>query len=548
LVAWGELADSEGNLYETDKISVGLLKDDDGDIVPNVYDNCPNLSNPGQADADGDDVGDACDNCPPTYNATACANIGVTGICSSGCWSFLTPFCQYCCVNITANPSQQDSDNDSVGDVCDTCENTPAGENVNEFGCSWCLDSDGIDYWLKGYVAVPAGAISIVYYDECNDSETLVEYYCSGNNSFDAFFPCDWFNEVCLDGRCCGDDDGDAICSDEDNCPDDYNPDQNDSDSGWVGDACDNCPDDYNPTQADNEGDGLGDDCDTCWHAFYHPDDTMCASGYWPTYMGQTVCANGCDASCNLFEVCSPELDSIAEAAYDCCGPGVTFDALCDFARTESAYDYKKCRAYYIIYGLTSYHNHVNWMEDYFYPELCCHGENACPDLGQYYGDCEDGDTWNANAASLPCMPVNQGNAWGYGYWASDTNMTLNTCDFIEPPAHASINIIKTCTCADYSIVLTTLLRKVGYAADEVMSVDGVGHWFNLVKFPGDTKYHFVDTVGNGGGGIHTDPQNAWYDYCDKSMVGGQMCEEDNGCYNDLGCVDCPTDSQIVGC
>ncbi len=72
-----------------------------------------------------------------------------------------------------------------------------------------------------------------------------------------------------------------------DNCPDDYNPGQEDADFDEVGDACDNCPDtpnfdeagvdvdsdllgaacdncpdDYNPGQEDADVDGIGDVCD----------------------------------------------------------------------------------------------------------------------------------------------------------------------------------------------------------------------------------------------------------------------------------------------
>ena len=69
---------------------------------------------------------------------------------------------------------------------------------------------------------------------------------------------------VCTDSD--GDGYGDAedpenVCSD-DNCPEDYNPDQADGDLDGVGDICDNCVDDYNPGQEDSDGDGIGDACD----------------------------------------------------------------------------------------------------------------------------------------------------------------------------------------------------------------------------------------------------------------------------------------------
>ncbi len=69
----------------------------------------------------------------------------------------------------------------------------------------------------------------------------------------------------------------DSIPDSTDNCPDAYNPDQYDSDSDGIGDACDsmtdsdsdgiadskdNCPMVSNSAQADKDGDGYGDACD----------------------------------------------------------------------------------------------------------------------------------------------------------------------------------------------------------------------------------------------------------------------------------------------
>jgi MYXO-CTERM domain-containing protein len=68
--------------------------------------------------------------------------------------------------------------------------------------------------------------------------------------------------ERSLGGVCLVDDDGDDLCSTEDNCVDIPNPDQADRDGDGVGDACDNCLDVPNRDQVDGDADGVGDACD----------------------------------------------------------------------------------------------------------------------------------------------------------------------------------------------------------------------------------------------------------------------------------------------
>jgi hypothetical protein len=121
------------------------------------------------------------------------------------------------------NPNQEDSDNDGAGDACDMCP--------------YDADDDGIG-------------------DPCDD--------CPGDPDNDG--------------------DGDGFCGNEDNCPDDYNPNQEDRDGDGLGDICDGCPDDPdndadndtvcgdidncpsdpNGTQSDTDTDGIGDPCDPC--------------------------------------------------------------------------------------------------------------------------------------------------------------------------------------------------------------------------------------------------------------------------------------------
>lgn len=84
------------------------------------------------------------------------------------------------------------------------------------------------------------------------------------------------------------DTDQDGIPDDQDNCPNTYNPGQEDADGDGAGDVCDdctdtdfdgwgdpgypnlggcgidNCPNIYNPGQEDADGDGAGDVCDIC--------------------------------------------------------------------------------------------------------------------------------------------------------------------------------------------------------------------------------------------------------------------------------------------
>ncbi|MBU0641370.1 MAG: alpha amylase C-terminal domain-containing protein [Planctomycetes bacterium] len=90
------------------------------------------------------------------------------------------------------------------------------------------------------------------------------------------------------------DGDGDGIVDVCDNCPDEYNPGQENSDTDEFGDACDNCPDTDNADQSDDDNDGVGDACDDCPGT--DPGTTVGANG----------CAIGdlnCDGAVNGFDI-----------------------------------------------------------------------------------------------------------------------------------------------------------------------------------------------------------------------------------------------------
>jgi len=95
--------------------------------------------------------------------------------------------------------------------------------------------------------------------------------------------------------------------------------------------------------------------------------------------------------------------------------------------------------------------------------------------------------------------------------------------------------------CTGYSIQVTTLLRSVGYSNNEVYSVIGPEHAYNLVKFPGESQYRFVDTVGNNlyiSGITSRDGYREQLGYCRTSF--------ELPCQNDEYYSSCPSKSNII--
>ncbi|RJP40419.1 MAG: hypothetical protein C4547_02755 [Phycisphaerales bacterium] len=124
----------------------------------------------------------------------------------------------------------------------------------------------------------------------CSAAPTTGSIFCFGGWNWP-----DYFTDILeyIPPRTCSDADLDGILDELDNCPDDFNPGQEDSDYDGAGDACDSCPLDsendadgdgvcgdvdncpavVNPLQEDADGDGLGNVCDNCPDA-PNPDQT----------------------------------------------------------------------------------------------------------------------------------------------------------------------------------------------------------------------------------------------------------------------------------
>ncbi len=141
-------------------------------------------------------------------------------------------------------------------------------------GGSWTrLDSVAYDHDDESYTWVATGPKSTDCFVRLTATDSVENWDTAVSNSFAI---CDLDDSDC-DGVAdavdnCPDDfnpqqedyDGDGVGDECDNCYAVWNPDQSDLDFDFVGDVCDNCPDVMNPNQADSDGDGFGNYCDNC--------------------------------------------------------------------------------------------------------------------------------------------------------------------------------------------------------------------------------------------------------------------------------------------
>ncbi|MBN1169668.1 PKD domain-containing protein [Candidatus Micrarchaeota archaeon] len=306
----------------------------------------------------------------------------------------------------------------------------------------------------------------------------------------------------------------------------------------------------------------------TSTSAIYYPQDTSCTNK-WPNSGGASISYNNGIGACHAFEVCDDNLDYMIADAENCCNGDRTFSPeplknrgygydknnACNWAiintmnkdpmsALSSQSSMKMCKASYLVYGIGS---QAIYMKDYYTAEGCCKASSFCEGYPHY-------QSWNP----WPQSNIKFNELWCYwtdwglfgktpknGWYHSDTNPESNNNALADIPAHASVNTMNTGTCVDYSFVVTTALRKAGFGKNEIMSIRTPGHLYNIVWLPGDSKYSFIDTVGNNGGDFFTGPGWEW-----KS--GGKLVNhcsyESNRCSNDGGMKSCPAKSQVYGC
>jgi hypothetical protein len=227
----------------------------------------------------------------------------------------------------------------------------------------------------------------------------------------------------------------------------------------------------------------------------YYPIDTPCQD-IWPN----------ATEGCQELEVCHPDLDYIVTDAVDCCDGTPLPGSACAYACNNSGGDKKKCRGLYII---RAFGPEAKYMQGYALFKACCSGYPECTRTCgiNLSGTCSFREGFNVNVSDLSCRPEE----WGVGAWKSDRNMSMNSAVLGLFPTHATVNTLRTGVCIDYAAAVTTALRKAGYNKTEAFSTGSTGyelpmlgnhpgHAYNLVLLPGDSKYHIVDTTGNGEG------------------------------------------------
>ena len=164
------------------------------------------------------------------------------------------------------------------------------------FGSSVAMNIGYIN--LGGYYRYEGLVDEVAIYDRALTKTELLDHYNLGQGK-----------EYCY---ACQDSDGDGICNENDNCPDAFNPDQNDVDLDGAGDICDDCPFDPNKTDpgicgcglldTDIDSDGTPDCIDGCPSDPNKTDPGICGCGLLDTDTDGDIildCLDNCPSTYN---------------------------------------------------------------------------------------------------------------------------------------------------------------------------------------------------------------------------------------------------------
>lgn len=187
--------------------------------------------------SEGDYTGDLCSDTDPTPTNFTCNPPGGNDPCSDLPWG------------PTMVQNYMGYSNQSCQD-----EFTP-----QQSGRMHCWIAARLSGWLECDAVVPANGTATA-----NDPD-FDSWGSAADNCPNAFNPCQQDIDGDGIGDACDDDiDGDQIANVSDNCPMVANVAQADADGDMRGDLCDNCTATANFDQADFDNDGAGDACDLC--------------------------------------------------------------------------------------------------------------------------------------------------------------------------------------------------------------------------------------------------------------------------------------------
>jgi len=348
------------------------MRDAEGDCFENYGDTCPfdvNLENfkewAGHPDQDG--IDSACDPVPDSNCWPGAPGLGPGGSfldCDKDGFSNRGDNCP-----LVANPDQADGDVDDIGDACDTGGNGPD-----------VPDGTPIERLLGTALEISGPSPDMDGDGIRNDLDNCPSVPNPDQTDTDS----DDIGDACDD-----DDDDDGVPDGVDNCPLIVNPGQEDPDADGLGDACDNCPLVANPDQADNEEDGLGDACDDDDDNDGFTDDEENSLGSDPLNPDSRPEHIALPATCT--DGVDNDLDGVADGydlGCDIDGDGIpnVFDACPALAEDLDGYDDAD--------GCPDADNDMDGICDpWVAPSLpACTGSDGCPNVAEDYDAFDDTD------------------------------------------------------------------------------------------------------------------------------------------------------------